>query len=139
MGFFYSIITLVLTFKNGFRDSIIGKSFFLVPRINTHKTCKNSQDRLNTVSTPIPVNPSSSEANKFFCNSVFKQQILSGYSSQTSVTVLKYCKLREGNLSNSADIRGIIKFNPCKHTSATATPFSAALASGGAVKKLFQE
>ena len=61
-----------ITFKNGFRDSIIGKSVFLVPRINTHKTCKNSQDRLNTVSTPIPVNPSSSEANKFFCNSVFK-------------------------------------------------------------------
>ena len=43
--------------------------------------------------------------------------------------------LKLENLSNSADIRGIIKFNPCKHTSATATPFSAALASGGAVNK----
>ena len=46
--------------------------------------------------------------------------------------VLKYCRLSDGNLSNSADIKGIIKSSPCRQTSEAETPSSGALASGGA-------
>jgi hypothetical protein len=36
--------------------------------------------------------------------------------------VLKYCRLSDGNLSNSADIKGMIKLRPCRHTSEAETP-----------------
>ena len=78
------------------------------------KRCRLTDHRGECQSFHIPLQCT----HVFWAISVPPSLTFSGYISQTSVTVRKYCRQSEGNLSSSSVISGITMFRPNRHTSA---------------------